>query len=100
MADPDYEPVAARKFDAMLHALRDAPATDGRFSGTLTQQEDLAEQMRDMFDDDPSPGPDAAPPVYLKRSDTLALASELEDSHANWSLGQYSQALATLMRPE
>ena len=79
----------------MQESFRQAPQHEGRFAGTAGQQAELAEQMRELFDDDP--GPDT---VMLKHSDTLGLAGDLSKAQPRWSIGQYSSALASLLDPE
>ena len=92
--DPNYAPVSTHKFQEINNAFRDCPQTDGRFSGTPEQQKALAEKMRDLF---VSPGDNT---MLLKHDDTLGLADDLENAASNWSIGQYSAALATLIKPE
>ena len=92
--DDMYRPVRTSKYRAMIHALEEAPREGGRYTGPPELQQELAEQMRELFDDDP--GPDV---VYLQHDDTLGLADDLGAAHGHWSIGQYASALSSLMRP-
>ena len=38
MTEPDYRPVAIRRYVDMVHAFMAAPQADGRFTGTLAQR--------------------------------------------------------------
>ena len=90
----EYRPISEYKWRAMLDSFRKTPQEDGRFAGTNKQQAHLAEQMRDMFDDDP--GPDV---IWLGKMDVLGLADDLQKAQSRWSIGQYSSALASLIKP-
>ena len=91
MSEPLYVNVSVDKYHAMVRALLDAPhGQDGRFTGTMEQQNALAAQMRDMFDGPPVVG------IPLKREDVMDLADDLALAGSNWSLGQYSAILSTL----
>ena len=92
--DPEYAAASRLGLKAVMDAFRSAPQTDGRFAGTETERDFIVGQIKSLFDD---PGED---PVYLKRGDTIALADDLRKTHAHWSIGQYSQALGTLLDPE
>ena len=91
---PDLQthvPIAAVKYKAMRDAFRDAPQSDGRFSGTPEEQQALAGQLKALLDD---PGGEL---LYIDRPELLGLAADLEAAQANWSIGQYSSALASLI---
>ena len=94
MTEPKYHPVRASKYRAMIHALEEAPREDGRYNGTTEHQQELAEQMRGLFDDN-DPGSDA---VLLKHDETIGLADDLAAAHGHWSIGQYASALASLVK--
>ena len=79
----------------MTRAFRDTPQdADARYSGTAVGQAHLATQMRQLFGD---PGADV---ILLKHDDVLELADDLETAQPRWSPGQYSAALASLVKPE
>ena len=90
-----YSPVSVERYRALEHAFREAPQGNGRFTGTHTQQVQLAQQMRELFD-----GP-AIPPgdvLYFDRDEVVGLADSLEGTVPDWSIGQFSSALASLQQ--
>ena len=93
--EPDYRPVAIKRYVDMVHAFMAAPQEDGRFTGTLAQQRDLAHQMRRMFDGEPGNSP-----LSFKWRDVMGLANDLDSAQPHWSIGQYSASLASLIDPE
>ena len=72
-----------------------APQADGRFQGTASQQADLADQLRRLFD-----AAAGANRLYLKHGDVLGLADDLNGAQRHWSVGQYTAALASLVDPD
>ena len=98
--DPNYAPVPAARYLAFQDALRLAPQVDGRFDGSPMRQRVLADQMRALFDPRTGFAPSDSEEIRLKRDDTLGLANDLQHAEPNWSIGQYSAALATLIEPE
>ena len=95
MTDPDYRPVSIKRFVAMVHAFMAAPQSNGRYSGTLAEQRDLAHQMRRLFDGEPG-----GHPLRMKYRDVMGLANDLDAAQPHWSIGQYSASLASLIDPE
>ena len=91
--DPDYRPVAADAYQAMQDALQHAPQDRGGFTGTTEQRDALVQQMRDLFDADPSDDP-----VYLKAGNVAGLADRLAAEPTGWSPGEYAKALDSLLR--
>ena len=94
MSDDPYQAVSTAKWQALEHAFRGAPQTGGRFSGLPAQQRKLAQQMRELFID---PGDDT---LMLLYDDVLGLADDLDRAEPHWSIGQFSSALASLMKGE
>lgn len=83
--------ISLGKWQAMIQAFADAPQENGRFAGTYEQQQQLVAQMRDLPAGDP--GDDS---VRIDGEELSGLASDLADASPNWSIGQFSAALASL----
>ena len=92
--EPDYRPVAIKRYVDMVHAFMAAPQADGRFTGTLAQERDLAHQMRRLFDGEPGNNP-----LRFKWRDVMGLANDLDSAQPHWSIGQYSASLSSPHRP-
>ena len=75
MTKPDYEAVSKTKFDELKDSFKTA------------DQDVLVNEIRRLFDDAEGELPDRdVPAVYLKKSDTLALADRLEaETSWGWS---------------
>ena len=80
------------KWIAAGHAFRNMPARDGRFTGTHEQQKDLAEQLRQLPDDDPG-----ANSIPVEREELSSFANDLETAEPHWSIGQWFSAFESLV---
>ena len=93
MSDPNYKAISQSKWTLTLEAFNESPQVDGRFAGTPKHQQRLSQMIRELFD-----GVAGDDPLYIKFDDALGLAQNLELSGPNWSIGQYTASLASLLK--
>ena len=92
----DVQGVPTSAFFAMNNAFARMPRNlADKFVGSVRQQTNLAAQMRGMFNRVPKADDEW---LMFDRAGVLALAAALEDSGPRWSPGQYSAALASLIK--
>ena len=90
----DIRIISVNAFRKLEKAFKNSPQEEGRFSGTKEEKDVLATAMHNLFSTRILPGEST---FKIDYTETIGLANDLYKARNNFSIGQYLNALASLL---